>query len=187
MSAFNLTNSRIDLSQINDDDLNLDLDDDDEEEMTTTTNKLKKPVTIEADKNNNFNENDEDNTLFKIPKVNNNLDESIVGGFQKNLETTLNDLFENDQDEDEEDFLIRTQPMFSSTQSNSQRVFSPPENHKKSPEKQNEIIISTQSVGELMMKKNNRLDETILVENLENDKTDFSVWKYAQHMPKYGF
>ncbi|CAF0974471.1 unnamed protein product [Brachionus calyciflorus] len=176
MSAFNLTNSRIDLSQINDDDLNLDLDDDDNEENT-----FKKPVTIETDKNNNLNENDEDNNLFKIPKAHKiNLDESIVGGFQKNLETTLNDLFENDQDEDEEDFLIRTQPMFSSTQSNSQRVFSPP-SHKESTEKPNEIIISTQSVGELMMKKTNRLDETILIENLENDKTDFSVWRHAQH------
>lgn len=150
MSVFDST-SRINLSELNEDDLNLDLDDESDIPKSNPT-----------DTNNNKSDQ------FKIPEIPRpDLDDSILTGHQKNNETTLDDLFDG---EDEEDFLIRTQPMFSSTQSTK----SPTEtNCSKSP---GEIIINTQSAEELL-KKTPILNQTI--SEVGND-SDQCIWNQAQ-------
>lgn len=151
MSVFDST-SRINLSELNEDDLNLDLDDEDD---------LPKPNP--TDTNNNK------KNQFKIPEIPKpDLNDSILTGHQKNLETTLDDLFDG---EDEEDFLIRAQPMFSSTQSTKSPTDA---NSPKSPSA--EIIIGTQSAEELL-KKIPILNQTI--SETSND-SDVNIWNQAQ-------
>ncbi|RNA29281.1 hypothetical protein BpHYR1_051640 [Brachionus plicatilis] len=144
MSLFDST-LHINLSQLNEDDLNLDLDDEDD---------FKKPSPIDSNNNKN--------SQPRVPESGKtDLNESIITGHQKALETTLDDLF---QGEDEEDFLIRTQPMISSTQATQSTATSP------------QLIISTQSAGELL-KKVHSINETI---SEASSNSDLTIWHQAQ-------
>ena len=178
--SFNLTIHN-DLSCINDDDLNLDLGDDDE------FIKPQAQIATKTDNNNNKNDHDDDDFQFKIPdpipQKKKNVENTEETHFQNNLETTLDNLFDNDE-EDEEDFLIRTQSFFSSTQSTSDCLpvnFCPPDPDIfiQNPNVVQDSIISTQSAGELM-RKPNRTDVTINLDNTIDEFNDFTVWKYSQ-------
>jgi hypothetical protein len=197
--------NRIDYSTIDDDDLLFDdLDEDVSYSILINSSKINNKKTQINEKNEDKNAQDEakdeeDRLLFKIPDMplstnkNYKFDNSVIctqemDGLDKHkLENTLDSLFgdgdsDNNDEEDEEDFLIRTQPFFTSTQisiSSSQAVkndeiFKIPDlpsqigvqpeinqnktNSSKPLSNHNRSIISTQTPNELLHKSKSDID-----------------------------
>lgn len=198
-----MSHSRIDYSNIDENDLCL--DDLDEDDLNKNEDK-KTPNQTDNNNNKNLTEKEEDELLFKIPEpISSNLGNSIQK-IDKRLEATLDNIFGADDFDDlesEEDFLIRTQPMFSSTQAVKESIN--PENfnlnesiipidiniqitsssRKKSSNDLNNSIITTQSASELLRKKlqvqpTNNLNTSIGTIENESNIDDRTIWNYAQ-------